>query len=55
MLLNLKLNDTYQKILWGEAVNMCKCVQNSMATTGSTKCPFGIFYGEKLKIFGSLS
>ena len=53
MLINEKLNYTAQKIMWAEAVHTCKRVRNSMATTGSTKIPFEIFYGEKPKIIGS--
>ena len=52
VLLNEKLNDTAQRILWEEAVHMCECVTNGMATTGSTTSPFEIFYGEKPKIIG---
>ena len=55
MLLNAKLNDTAQKMLLAEAFHTCKCVRNSMSTTGSTTSPFEIFYGEKLKIIGLLS
>ena len=39
ILLNAKLNDTAQNILWEEAVHTCKRVRNSMATTGSTTSP----------------
>ena len=53
MLLNVKINDTSQKILWEEAVNTYEHVRNSMANTGSTKSPFENFYGEKPKIIGS--
>ena len=42
MMLNAKLNDTAQKILWEEDIHMCKRVRNSMATTGSTKTTFEI-------------
>ena len=55
MLLNVKLNDTAQKMLLVEAVRKCKRVRNSMATTGSTTSPFGNIYGEKLNIIGSFS
>ena len=55
MLLNAKLNDTVQKMLWEEAVHTCECVINSMSTTGSTESPFIIFYGEKTKIIGLFS
>ena len=54
MLLNTKLNDTAQKILWKEAVHMFKRV-NSMDTTGSTTSPFKIFYREKPNIIGLFS
>ena len=40
MLLNAKLNDTDQKMLWSEAVYTCERVQNSLATTGSMEIPF---------------
>ena len=49
MMLNAKLNDTYQRMRWAEAVYAHKLVINSMATTGSTKSPFEKFYGEKMK------
>ena len=55
MLLNAKLNHTYQKIMWEEAIHTCKHVRNSMSTTGSTTSPFERFYGEKPKIVGSFS
>ena len=45
MLLNAKLNDTDQKILWGEAVHKCEIVRNGMATTGSITSPFEDLYG----------
>ena len=51
-MLNAKLNDTAQKMLWVEAVHPCECVRNIMATAGSTTSPFEIFYGEKPKIIG---
>ena len=44
MLLNSKLNGTAKKMLCTEAVHMCKCMQNSMATTDITKIPFEILY-----------
>ena len=53
MMLNAKLNDTAQIILWAETFHRCKRVRNSLATTGSTTIPFGNFYGEKPKIVGS--
>ena len=55
VLLNAKWNDIAQKILWAEAVHTCERVRNSMETIRSTKIPFEIFYGEKLKIIGLLS
>ena len=42
MMLNAKLNDTAQKILWEDEVQKRKRVRNSMATTGSTKTTFEI-------------
>ena len=47
MLLNSKLNDTSHKMLWAEAAHTRERVQNSIATTGSTKRPLAIFYGQK--------
>ena len=44
MLLNAKLNDTTQKMMWAEDVNTCERVRNIMATTSSTTSPFGNFY-----------
>ena len=41
IILNEKLNDTAQKILWAEAVHTCKRVHNSLDNTGSTKITFG--------------
>ena len=55
MLLNAKLNDTAEKMLWEEAVHTYKLVRNSMAAMGSTTSPFEDFYGGKPKIIGSLS
>ena len=51
-MLNVKLNDTAQKILWGEAVYPCERVRNIMATAVSTTSSFETFYGEKPKIIG---
>ena len=45
MLLNAKLNDTDQKMLWSEAVHTYRGIQNSISITGSTKSPFEILYG----------
>ena len=45
IMLNAKLNDTAQKMLWSEAVHMCKHVRNSMDTTGSTTSLFENFHG----------
>ena len=47
ILLNAKLNDTDQKMLWSEVVHMYKGVQNSISTTGSTGSPFENLYEEK--------
>ena len=41
MLLNSKLNDAAQKILWAEAVHTYKHVRKIMANTVSTKSSFG--------------
>ena len=47
MMLNAKLNDTAQKIMWAEAVHTCERVRNSMAIMGSTTSPFENFYEKK--------
>ena len=46
MLLNTKLNNTAQKMLWAEAGHTRERVRNSIATTGSTTSLFGNLYGE---------
>ena len=43
MLINAKINDTTQKMLWSEAINTCKHIRKSTATTGITTSPFEIF------------
>ena len=55
MIINAKLNDTYQKMMWSEVVHMHKGIQNSMATTGITEIPFVNFHEEKPNIIGSFS
>ena len=50
MLINAKLNDAAQKILWEEAVHACKHIRNSIATTGITTSPLENVYGENPKI-----
>ena len=55
MILNLKLNDTAQKIMWAEAVHTCELARNSTATTCSKNNPFQIFYGDKTKMIGLFS
>ena len=55
MMLNAKLNDAAQKLLWAEAFHTCKHVRNSMATMDSTTSPFGNFYRENSKIIGLFS
>ena len=55
MLLNERLNDTTQKILWAESVQTCERVSNSMVKTGITKSPFEVFFGDKPNIIGSFS
>ena len=52
LFLNAKLSDIAQKILWAEEVHTYKRVQNSMATTGSTKSLFENIYGEEPNIIG---
>ena len=52
ILLNKKLKNTDQKILWKESVHTRERIINSMTTTGNTKSPFKTFYGEKTKIIG---
>ena len=55
MILNAKFNDTAQKMLWAEPLHACKRVRKIMATVGSTKNQFEIFYGYKPKVVGLLS
>ena len=55
MLINAKLNDTDQKMIWTEALHMCKRTRKIMDTTGSKKIPFENIHGEKPKIIGLLS
>ena len=55
MIINAKLNDTDQKMMWSEVVHMYEGVQNSMDTTGSTEIPFIDFHEEKSNIIGSFS
>ena len=50
MLINAKLNDAAQKILWEEAVHACKRIRNSIATTGINTSPLENIYGENPKI-----
>ena len=52
ILINAKLNDTAQKILWEEVVHKCEHIRNSMDTTVSTTSPFENIYGEKPNIIG---
>ena len=47
MLLNKKLNNTYQKMLWAKAVHTRERVRNGMATTANTTSQFENVYGEK--------
>ena len=42
MLLNAKLNDEAQKMLWEEAVQTFERVRNSTTTTGITTSLFGV-------------
>ena len=53
MILNVKLNETTQKMMWTDAIHAYERVINSMANMSSTKSPFKIFHGEKPKIIGS--
>ena len=55
MLLNAKLNDTAQKIMWVKAVNICERIRNSMATAGISISPSENSYREKPKIVASFS
>ena len=55
MLLNAKLNDTDEKMLWAETVHTCEYVRNSIAATDSTTSPFENLYGENPKIIGLFS
>ena len=50
VVLNAKLNDTDQKMLWSEAVHTYKGVQNSIYTTGRTGSPFENQYEDKPNI-----
>ena len=52
ILINSKLNDRAQKMMWAEAVNKLERVRNSMSTTGSTTSPFKIIYGKNPNIIG---
>ena len=54
IMLNDKINDTDQKMLWAESVRTCTRVRNSMANTGSTTSPFKK-YGQKQNIIDPLS
>ena len=49
MLLNANINNTYQKMICLEAVNMCKRIRNSRSTSGSTTTPFEIFMEKNQK------
>ena len=55
MIINVKLKQLTDKMLWEEAVHTCKCVRNSMLATNSQKSLFEMFYGEKPNIIGSFS
>ena len=55
ILMNVKLNDRYQKMIWAEAIHTCEHVRKIMDTTVSTKIPFETFYGDKPKIIGLFS
>ena len=55
MLINTKLNEKAQEMLWKESIHMYKHVRNTMYTTVNTTSPFKKIYGEKPKIFGSIS
>ena len=44
ILLNAKIYDTAQKMLWAEAVHSFEQIRNSISTTGSTTSPFKTFY-----------
>ena len=46
MLINSKLNDAAQNILWAKLVHTLKRVRSSMTTNNSLKNPFEIFNGE---------
>ena len=55
IILDAKLNDTAQKMMWTEAVHTYERVQNNIANTGSNKSPFEIFYMDKPNIIDSFS
>ena len=46
MILNQKINDTAQKMMWAEAIHKYELVRNSMSNTGSTTSPSKIIYGK---------
>ena len=50
MILNKKLNDTDQKIMWSEAVHTYEGVQNSISSTGRTEISFENFHEERPNI-----
>ena len=47
IMINDKINDTDQKMLWAESVRTCTRVRNSMANTGSTTSPFKKYMEKK--------
>ena len=52
MLLNVKLNDTAQKILWSEAFHTCERMRNSMENTGSKKIRLEFSIEKNLRLLG---
>ena len=55
MLLNAKLNDTDQKMLWSEVVHTYEGIQKSISTTFITEIPFEYFHEEKPNIIDLFS
>ena len=55
MILNTKLNDTDQKMLWSVAVHTYKGIQKNISTTVSTESPFENFHEEQPNIIDLFS
>ena len=55
MLINSKLNDKSQKMMWAEAVHTFQLIRNNIDNTGSIKRTFINLYKKKPKIIGLFS